>query len=88
MSWIAANDPDNAMALDDLAVATDLFDRCSDFHKSSCAEGAWRSVPRLTGAFRPVPFEIRLLEQAVVLITHHVRLRLGDKIHDHHNNDQ
>ena len=41
----------------------------------------------LTGAARD-SFVALLLHDPFVLMAHHVRLRLSDKIHYHHNDDQ
>src|SRR6185436_3347272 len=35
MLWISANDPDDTLAVDDLAVVAHFLDRCPDFHRSS-----------------------------------------------------
>src|SRR5215813_5359097 len=44
--------------------------------------------PSPTSSRRQPALEVRLLEQALILLRHHVRLHLGHEVHRHHHDDQ
>ena len=75
-----ANDTHSAPSLDNLAIATDFFNRRSNFH----------NILRNTGTLLAlaVTFKIRFFHQVIILFRHQVRLNLRHKIHHHNDNDQ
>src|SRR5690606_36605927 len=77
---VGADDSDHALATDDLAVAADHAYRSSYFHDFNSRPTSARTSS--------VSLQIGLLQQAFVLVRHHVRLQLRHEIHGHDHDDQ
>jgi len=81
-----ANHPHYPAAAHHLAVATDFFNRGSDFH-ATVPKFDQRHSTHARHAAGAITDQARLFHQRLVLVAHQVRLQLREKIDGHHHDN-
>lgn len=85
MPAVRANDTNMAMTANNLAIAANTFHRRTHFHDPDTP----RRRDDSAGLAAPSDgFQVAFLQQAFVLVRHHMRLDLGHEIHHDYDDDE